>query len=65
MYGGAMVAAVNLVVVVLSIGPDRVMIHLHSMEGTLALDHHPNQLPAIRTVVQVRTKMRYKIVKIF
>ena len=65
MYGGAMVAAVNLVVVVLSIGLDRVMIHLHSMEGMLALGHHPNRLPAIRIVVQVRTKMRYKIVKIF
>ena len=66
MLGGTMVVAVkNLVVEVLNTGPGRVIIHIHSMEGTLALDHHPNQLPAIRTVVQVRTKMRYKIVKIF
>ena len=63
--GGTMVVAVNLVVEVLNTGPGRVIIHIHSMEGTLALDHHPNQLPAIRTVVQVRTKMRYKIVKVF
>ena len=55
MLGGAMVVAVNLVVEVLNTGPGRVIIHLHSMEGTLALDHHSNQLPVIRTVVQVRT----------
>ena len=60
-----MVVAVNLVVEVLNTGPGRVIIHIHSMEGTLALDHHPNQLPAIRTVVQVRTKIRNKIVKKF
>ena len=64
MLGGTMLVAVNLVVEVLNTGPGRVIIHLHSMEGTLALDHHPNQLPAIRTVVQVRTKMRYEIVRV-
>ena len=63
--GGTMVVAVNLVVEVLNTGPGRVIIHLHSMEETVALGHQPNQLHAIRTVVQVRTKMRYKIVKIF
>ena len=61
MLGGTMVVAVNLVVEVLNTGPGRVIIHIHSMEGTLALDHHPNQLRAIRTDVQVRTKIRYKI----
>ena len=65
MLGGTMVVAVNLVAEVLNTDPGRVIIHIHSMEGALALDHHPNQLPAIRRVVQVRTKMRYKIVKIF
>ena len=46
--GGTMVVAVNLVVEVLNAGPGRVM------EETLALDHQPNQLHAIRTVVHVR-----------
>ena len=64
-YGETMVVAINLVVGVLSIGPDRVMIHLHSMAGMLALGHHPNRLPAIRTVVKVRPKIRYKIAEIF
>ena len=50
-YGETMAAAVNLVVVVLNTGPDRVMLHLHSMEGTLAQGHHPNQLHAIRSLV--------------
>ena len=65
MLGGTMVVAVNLVVEVLNTGPGCVIIQLHSMEETVALDHQPNQLHAIRTVVQVRTKIRYKIVKIF
>ena len=53
MYGGTMVAAVDLVGEVPKTGQGRVMLHLRSMEGTLARGHHPNQLPAIRTVVQV------------
>ena len=53
--GGTMEVAVNLVVEVLNTVTGRVIIPLHSMEGTLALDHHPNQLPVVRTVVQVRT----------
>ena len=54
MLGGTMVVAVNLVVEVLNTGPGRVIIHLHSMEETVALGHQPNQLHAIRTVVHVR-----------
>ena len=65
MLGGTMVVAVNLVAEVLNTGPGRVIIHIHSMEGTLALDHHPNQLPAIRTVVQVQAKITYRIAEIF
>ena len=46
-YGEIMAIAVNLVVEVLNTDPGHVMIHLHSMEETLALGHHHNQLPAI------------------
>ena len=55
MLGGTMVVAVNLVVEVLNTGPGCVIIHLHSMEETVALGHQPNQLHAIRTVVHVRS----------
>ena len=65
MYGGTMVVAANLVAEALKSGPGRVMIHLHSMEGTLALGRHLNQLPAIRTVVQVKTKIRFEIAEIY
>ena len=50
-YGGTMVAAVDLVGEVPKTGQGRVMLHLHSMEGTLAQGHHPNQLHAIRSLV--------------
>ena len=50
--GGTMEVAANLVVEALNTGLGRVMIHLHSMEGTLAPGHHTNQLPAIRSVVR-------------
>ena len=52
--GRTIVAAVNLVVEVLNTGTDRATLHLPNMEETLALVHRPNQLAAIRTVVQVR-----------
>ena len=50
--GGAMVAAVNLVVEVLNTATGHVILHLHSMEETLATGHHTNQLPAIGSVVR-------------
>ena len=57
--------AVDLVAEVLNTGTDRATLHLPNMEETLALVHRPNQLAAIRTVVQVRkykkkaTRFRY------
>ena len=60
--GGAMVVAVDLVVEGLNTGTDRATLHLPNMEETLALVHRPNQLAAIRTVVQVRKyEKRYQI----
>ena len=42
-----MVAAADLVVEVLELGTDRAVIHLHSTEETVAMDHHRNRIPAI------------------
>ena len=53
-HGEAMIPAVDLVAEVLNTGTDRATLHLPNMEETLALVHRPNQLAAIRTVVQVR-----------
>ena len=54
-HGVAMVFVIALLVDVIKGDIDRVPIHIHSMEGWIALDHHLNQLPAILTVVQVKT----------
>ena len=63
--GAVILAAVELVVEELDTGTGRVILHLHSMEGTPATGHHTNQLPAIRTVVQVKTKIRFEIAEIY
>lgn len=49
-----MVAAVELVLEELNGGTELVTLHLHNMEGILALGYHHNQPGAIRTHVQVR-----------
>ena len=53
-YGAVILAAVELVVGELNTGLELVALHLHFMEGTIALDHQLNLIHAIRTVVHVR-----------